>query len=178
MPAFGGENQVENAAVDFDETRIDKAALALLYLTLHDHSRAWKSIDWSVMNRLFDLGLIDNPVNKAKSVVLTAEGIAQAENAAKRLFGSPTSGRFETGRSSATVTAAAGTKGILCKSAIGGGYFFRVENADGGFTDYELQHDELEITISPNALASFYETGEDRVLDHSPEVLGFDPSKQ
>ena len=26
--------------------KIDDAALALLYLTLHDHCRAWKGMDW------------------------------------------------------------------------------------------------------------------------------------
>ncbi|WP_294987233.1 hypothetical protein [Sulfuritalea sp.] len=35
-----------------------------------------------------------------------------------------------------------------------------------------LRHDDLEVTISPQALASFYTIGDDRILDHSPEVLG------
>ena len=46
-----------------------------MYLTLHDHFRAWKQIDWEVTNRLNEKGLICDPVGKAKSVVLTDEGL-------------------------------------------------------------------------------------------------------
>jgi len=31
-----------------DTDKIDDAALALLYLTLHDRYRAWKGFDWDV----------------------------------------------------------------------------------------------------------------------------------
>jgi hypothetical protein len=31
--------------------KIDDAALALLYLTLHDSCRAWKGFDWGVLGR-------------------------------------------------------------------------------------------------------------------------------
>lgn len=31
--------------MDVDEDKIDKAALALVYLALHDHCLAWKQID-------------------------------------------------------------------------------------------------------------------------------------
>jgi hypothetical protein len=41
--------------MDIDEDKIDEAALALMYLTLHDHYRAWKQIDWEVTNRLYEL---------------------------------------------------------------------------------------------------------------------------
>ena len=60
--------------------RIDGAVPALTYLTLHDAdrfsglARAWKSFDWSAMNRLREKQLICDPVSKAKSVVLTGEG--------------------------------------------------------------------------------------------------------
>jgi len=37
---------------------IDEAALALLYLTLHDRFRAWKGLDWDVLNRLYEKGFI------------------------------------------------------------------------------------------------------------------------
>ena len=62
--------------------KIDDAALALLYLTLHDHNRAWKGIDWAVLGRLHDKGMIHDPVGKVKSVVFTQEGLDRA----KRLF--------------------------------------------------------------------------------------------
>ena len=63
--------------------KIDDAALALLYLTLHDGYRAWKGFDWDVLGRLHDKGMIDNPVGKVKSVVFTEEGLERA----KALFG-------------------------------------------------------------------------------------------
>ena len=65
--------------MELDTERIDEAALALLYLTLHDGARAWKGMDWDVMSRLHEKGLIENPVNKAKSVVFTEQGLAQAQ---------------------------------------------------------------------------------------------------
>ena len=61
--------------MDYDEQKVDDAVLALLYLTLHDEARAWKSFDWDALNRLHEKGYISNPVSKAKSVVLTDEGL-------------------------------------------------------------------------------------------------------
>ncbi|KVN36380.1 hypothetical protein WJ63_02350 [Burkholderia pyrrocinia] len=69
-----------------DNAAIDDAVLALLYLTLHDHNRAWKSFDWEVLNRLHERGLIGDPVNKAKLVVMTDEGLRESERLFKRLF--------------------------------------------------------------------------------------------
>jgi Domain of unknown function (DUF6429) len=69
-----------------DEQKIDQTVLALLYLTLHDGCRAWKSFDWQAMTRLHEKGLIESPVNKAKSVILTEKGLAEAERLFKALF--------------------------------------------------------------------------------------------
>ena len=41
------------------------------------------------MQRLHDKGLISNPVGKAKSVLLTADGKARAESLLQDLFGKP-----------------------------------------------------------------------------------------
>ena len=71
-------------AIDTD--KIDNAVLALLYLTLHDHDRAWKGYDWEAMNRLHDNGMIHNPVGKAKSVVLTEEGLRRAKELFEAMF--------------------------------------------------------------------------------------------
>lgn len=73
--------------MDVDEEKIDRAVLALLYLTLHDKYRAWKSFDWDVMNRLYEKGFICDPVNKTKSVVFTDAGLAESERLFKELFG-------------------------------------------------------------------------------------------
>lgn len=70
-----------------DEDKIDDAVLALLHLTLHNGSRAWKSFDWGAMNRLHEKGLIENPATKAKSVSLTAEGVKESERLFEKLFG-------------------------------------------------------------------------------------------
>jgi hypothetical protein len=71
----------------YDESKIDEAALALLYLTLHDQFRAWKGMDWEVMGRLHEKGWITNPVSKTKSVLFTDEGLEQARLFAEKLFG-------------------------------------------------------------------------------------------
>jgi len=73
--------------MDYDPDRIDAAVLALAYLTLHDNARVWKSFDWDALNRLHAKGLISNPVNKAKSVMLTEQGLREAERLCRELFG-------------------------------------------------------------------------------------------
>ncbi|CAM5610568.1 hypothetical protein ATER59S_05677 [Aquamicrobium terrae] len=69
-----------------DKDKIDDAILALLYLTLDRDGRAWKGFDWSAMNRLHEKGFIGDPVNKAKSVWLTEEGIARSEQLFREMF--------------------------------------------------------------------------------------------
>lgn len=66
---------------------IDEAVLALLSLGLHDDVRAWKSFDWEAMNRLHEKGFITDPVGKAKSVVVTEDGLREAERLVQKLFG-------------------------------------------------------------------------------------------
>ena len=69
-----------------DTDKIDAAALALLYLTPHDGCRAWKGMDWGVLGRLHDKGMIDNPVGKVKSVVFTQEGLERAKALFEEMF--------------------------------------------------------------------------------------------
>jgi hypothetical protein len=71
---------------ELDEDAIDNAVLALMYLTLHDGGRAWKSFDWDALNRLHEKGMIGNPVSKAKSVVLTEEDEARSKDLFEQLF--------------------------------------------------------------------------------------------
>ena len=71
----------------FDTGKIDRAVLALLYLTLHDGDQAWKGHDWGALDRLHEKGLISNPASKAKSVVLTAQGLAESERLFHEMFG-------------------------------------------------------------------------------------------
>lgn len=72
-----------------DEDRIDDAVLALLHLTLHDGLRAWKGFDWAAINRLYDKGMIYDPVGKAKSVVFTEEGLRRSEELFMAMFTKP-----------------------------------------------------------------------------------------
>jgi hypothetical protein len=73
---------------DIDTDRIDEAVLALLYLGRHEHGRTWKSFDWDAMNRIYEKGLISDPVSKAKSVIFTDEGSRRSEELFRKLFAS------------------------------------------------------------------------------------------
>ena len=77
--------------MEIDRDKIDEAVLALMWLTLHEERRAWKGFDWDVLERLHARGLIADPVNKAKSVVLTDEGLRQSEELFRVLFTRPRS---------------------------------------------------------------------------------------
>jgi len=68
--------------MEIDTDKVDEAVLALLYLTLHDGARAW----WDTLNRLHAKGFISDPVSKAKSVILTDEGLHVSERLFTRLF--------------------------------------------------------------------------------------------
>ena len=72
--------------MNLDTNKIDNAALALLYLTLHDGNRAWKGIDWDVLGRLHEKGMINDPVGKVKSVAFTQDGLERAEALCEALF--------------------------------------------------------------------------------------------
>ncbi len=72
--------------MEINEDSVDDAVLALLWLTLHDRRRAWKGYDWNVLGRLRQKGLILDPVGKAKSVVLTNDGLRRSEELFKALF--------------------------------------------------------------------------------------------
>ena len=72
--------------MEIDTDRIDEAVLALLYLGRHDGQRVWKSFDWDAMNRLHARGFISDPVGRAKSVVLTDEGLEEAKRLFEALF--------------------------------------------------------------------------------------------
>ena len=76
--------------MEIDTDKIDDAVLGLLWLTLHEQRRAWKGIDWEALDRLHQKGLIADPANKAKSVVLSDEGLRRAEEAFRALFTRPT----------------------------------------------------------------------------------------
>jgi hypothetical protein len=69
-----------------NQQKVEEAVLAVLWLTLHNDVAAWKTIDWDTMDKLHQKGFISDPARRAKSVVFTEEGLAEAERAARRLF--------------------------------------------------------------------------------------------
>jgi hypothetical protein len=81
---------MDKAEIDTD--RIDDAVLALLYLTAHGadrfsgQARPWKTFSWKAMDRLYEKDLIGDPASKAKSVVLTPEGLKRSEALFFELF--------------------------------------------------------------------------------------------
>ena len=76
--------------MEYDEDKVDEMVLALLYLTMFDVDQdgagAWKGHDWDAMSRLYEKGYILNPKNKAKSVVVTAEGVQRSRELFERHF--------------------------------------------------------------------------------------------
>ncbi|WP_179255410.1 MULTISPECIES: DUF6429 family protein [Burkholderia] len=73
--------------MNIDLHAVDDTVLALLHLTLHDGNRAWKGFDRDVLNRLHARGLIGDPINKAKSVILTEDGLRESERLFRQQFG-------------------------------------------------------------------------------------------
>ena len=76
--------------MEYVTDKVDEIVLALLFLTLGANDSpysAWKGFDWATLNRLHEKGLIQDPRNKNKSVVLTADGVAQAEMLFQQHFG-------------------------------------------------------------------------------------------
>ena len=72
--------------MEIDNDKIDEAALALLFLTVHEGGRAWKQLDWDVTNRLHEKGLILDPASKSKSVIFTEARLKLAEQSFEKLF--------------------------------------------------------------------------------------------
>jgi len=86
---IGGGSEVQEAEGGLRTEEADKAVLALLYLNAfedHGQIRSWKTFDWDAMYRLHQRGFIGDPKSKAKSVPLTAEGVAAAKESFRKRF--------------------------------------------------------------------------------------------
>jgi hypothetical protein len=69
------------------------------------------------------------------------------------------------------ITDANGITGVLLNPYHQDGrWVFRVYSADGTFTEYDLCHSDLCVTIN-DADAFFYESSNSNRLDHSPDVI-------
>jgi Domain of unknown function (DUF6429) len=75
---------------NLNQDKLSEAALAILGLTAfreHEIVRAWKGLDWDLLDVLYQKGWIADPKGKAKSVVLTDEGARLARDLLTRHFG-------------------------------------------------------------------------------------------
>ncbi|HBA82613.1 MAG TPA: hypothetical protein DCZ95_00835 [Verrucomicrobia bacterium] len=76
--------------MNIDEDKIDEMTLALMFLVMWDEagefSRAWKGFEWETLDRLHKKGLIGDPKDKSKSVLMTPEGRKKAEELFKKHF--------------------------------------------------------------------------------------------
>ena len=73
-----------------DRNKLEELAMALLSLTMfedHGATRAWKGLDWDLMDALHARGWISDPKSKAKSVVVFPDGKAAAEELFRKHFG-------------------------------------------------------------------------------------------
>lgn len=74
---------------DIDAEKLAEVALAILSLSAYQDGfgvRAWKGMDWDVMEMLHERGWIQDPKGKAKSVEVTEEGLEKAEVFLQRHF--------------------------------------------------------------------------------------------
>lgn len=80
--------------MEYDEDKVDEMVLGLLFLTTFQKSphgaRAWKGHDWTVLDRLHRKGYISDPRSKAKSVVVSEEGLKQSRALFAKYFGKET----------------------------------------------------------------------------------------
>ena len=75
---------------NLNRDKLSEAALAILSLNaFHDHQivRAWKGMNWDLLDVLYEKGWVADPKGKSKSVVLTEEGARLAEGLLQRHFG-------------------------------------------------------------------------------------------
>lgn len=75
--------------MEIDEDKIDDAVLAQLWLTAHNECCAWKGFDRATTDRRHKKGLIGDPVNKSKSLILTEEGLERSQALFREPFTRP-----------------------------------------------------------------------------------------
>ncbi len=76
--------------MEYDKEKVDKATLAIMWLVTQTDkygSRAWKTFDWGTLDRLHRKGLISDPKQKTKSVVLSEEAVELSEKLFNKMFG-------------------------------------------------------------------------------------------
>ncbi len=77
--------------MNYDQEKVDEIVLALLYLTSTTDqfgTRAWKGLDWSVLDRLHKKGYISDPQSKSPTLTLSAEGARLSRELFQKHFAS------------------------------------------------------------------------------------------
>jgi len=75
---------------NLNQEKLAEAALAILSLSSFGDLmgvRAWKGMDWDLMNMLFEKNWISDPAGKQKSIVMSDEGVKLAEEFLEKYFG-------------------------------------------------------------------------------------------
>ena len=67
------------------------------------------------------------------------------------------------------IKSAKGLKGVLCRYQ--GNMFLRVTNEDNTYTDYDIFHYDMNVTIDDDD-AHIYKDEDGYYIDYSPETLG------
>jgi Domain of unknown function (DUF6429) len=85
---------------------------------LHEGRRAWTSCDWDAMSRLHAQGVMHDPVNQSKAVVLTDEGLREAQRICRDQFtGTQRHAEIvQYGEAGVEVRAADGRTGVFCRA--------------------------------------------------------------
>ena len=78
--------------MEYDNDKVDEATLALMHLVTWKQKKefpwsSWKSFDWDALDRLHQKGLISDPKNKNKSVVMSDAGYEQSKALFEKMFG-------------------------------------------------------------------------------------------
>ena len=75
--------------MEYDKDKVDEMALAILYLSMFKEryvTRAWKTFDWDIMDRLHEKNYISDPKTTAKSVQVYEEAFQLAEELFRKHF--------------------------------------------------------------------------------------------
>lgn len=76
--------------MEYDENKVDEMVLALLYLTSSRDqygTRAWKGLNWEVLDRLHEKGYIGDPREKSPTVLLSESGAKLSRELFIKYFG-------------------------------------------------------------------------------------------
>ena len=76
--------------MEYDQEKVDDMVLALLYLTSSQDqygTRAWKGLNWEVMDRLHEKGYISDPKDKGPTMTLSEEGARLSKELFLKHFG-------------------------------------------------------------------------------------------